>query len=55
MIPVPRVSNRIPGAIVAFLLGTAAVIFSSCRWKPSARASAEFPRLASFCNPRVSR
>ena len=38
------VSNRIPGAIVAMLGATAGgVLASSCRWKPSARASAEFP------------
>jgi len=41
MILCRALSNRIPGAIVAFLLGTTAVSCSSCPWKPSAHASAE--------------
>ena len=38
------ISNRIPGAIVAMLGATvAAYPAQTCRWKPSARALAEFP------------
>ena len=34
---------RIPGPIVALVLAPRRSTFSNCRWKPSARGSAEFP------------
>ncbi len=38
-----RYVKRVPGTVVALGMGTLAVVLLSCRWKPSARVSAESP------------